>query len=474
MVKSSIDDNMNKPQIGQIISLPIHGLGSSGEGVGYFDGFTVFVDGALPQEMVEAQMVHSQKRYGSARLLSVVQPSQDRILPPCKLFGRCGGCQLMHLSYNKQLEVKRQRVVEALARIGKIFDAPVLPCIASPSTLSYRNKIQLPTRKGERGMEMGLYARGSHDLVEVSHCPIHCSLGDQIYQTLTTLLRRFPIEPYDVMTGEGELRHLLIKTAVHTKEVLVIFVTNQKVSPLIAQIAQAVMLECAPHVKGVVHNLHQERDNVILGSVYEVLEGSGTIREHLCGLDFKISPASFFQVNPYQAAFLYLKALEYAELRGDETVLDAYCGVGTLSLIFARSAKKVIGVEWVAEAIEDALENRSLNQIDNVDFICASSESFIRSLSSVDVVLLNPPRKGCEPSFLEGIGRLLPKKLIYISCDPATLARDLAHLVSLGYRVKEVQPFDMFPQTAHVESVVILCPDSLHKASHEIAPLSSD
>ena len=488
---------MNKPAVGQTISLNIHGLGSSGEGVGAIDGFTVFVDGALPGEMVEAKVVQSHKRYGSARLLSIIKPSPDRVTPLCKLFGQCGGCQIMHLSYSKQLEIKRQKVVEALIRIGKISGCEVAPCMASPSSFFYRNKIQVPVRAGKNGVQIGLYARSSHDLVEMDTCAIHCPLGDQIYQKIKDSVKYFNILPYDPATKEGELRHLLIKTAVHTGEVLVIFVTNQKKSPLLSKIAKAVMA-CSSVIKGVIHNLHRGEDNIILGSIYQTLEGASFIQESLCGLRFKVSPASFFQVNVDQAEFLYLKALEYAEIEGDETVLDAYCGVGTLSLLFAKSAKKVIGVECVVEAIEDALENRRLNSIDNAEFVCASAESFIASLyqvrsqtenvdpakaqkiddprklsrrfkspcmaesglSSVDVILLNPPRKGCELLFLEGIGRLQPKRLVYISCDPATLARDLAHLIRFGYRLDAIQPFDMFPQTAHVECVAKLtyCP----------------
>lgn len=446
---------MNKPQKGQNITLHTHGLGSSGEGVGYLDGFTIFVDGALPGEKIEAQIVHAKKRYGSARLLSILEPSPDRVEPSCPLFGQCGGCQLMHLSYKKQLEVKREKVVEALARIGKISDCHVAPCIASPSPYFYRNKIQMPVREGKNGMQIGLYARSSHDLVEVESCFIHNSLGNEIYSKVKEILYHFSIDPYDPVTKKGELRHLLIKSAAHTEEVLVVLVTNQTKSPLLSRIAKAI-IEASPHVKGVVHNFHNGADNVILGDVYEILEGEGFIRDRLCGLEFSVSPASFFQVNPSQAEFLYAKALEYADLKGDETVLDAYCGVGTLSLIFAKKAKRVIGVEWVSQAIEDAKKNGKLNNIGNVTFVCSSSEEFIASLETVDLILLNPPRKGCEISFLKGIQRLKPKMLIYISCDPATLARDLALLVQFGYRICEVQPFDMFPQTAHVESVVKL------------------
>lgn len=433
---------MNKPHIGQKISIAMHGLGSQGEGVGSIDGYVVFVDGALPGEVVLARMVECRKRHGFAELVAILQPSPDRIEPPCKLFGRCGGCQLMHLSYSKQLEVKQQRVIDALSRIGKIEHCEVAPCLPSPQSLAYRNKIQLPVRQGKEGIELGFYARASHDLIAVDTCHIHCALGEEVYQTVRAILQRSRVV----------LRHVLIKSAVHTQEALVILVAD---TPIPKRLAQEIFAS-SPAIKGVVQNIHDGSDNTILGRTFEVLEGSGFIQERLLGLTFNVSPASFFQINPAQAERLYAKALEYAELTGRETVLDAYCGVGTLSLLFAGGAKKVIGVECVSEAIEDAKENAKRNAICNVAFVCASVEDFIKTAPPIDIALLNPPRKGCERSVLEGIGRLSPKKLIYISCDPATLARDLSHLCSFGYHIDAIQPLDMFPQTAHVECVVML------------------
>lgn len=446
---------MNLPTVGQIISLKIHGIGSGGEGVGYFNGYTVFVDGALPGETVEVKLTLCQKRHGWGDLLSIATSASNRMKPVCPLFGRCGGCQLMHLAYESQLDVKRQRVVDAMVRIGKIEDCNVAECIASPSSLSYRNKIQLPVQNGANGLKIGLYARGSHDLVEVEKCYIHGELGEEVYRSAREILMQSGIEAYDPITGKGELRHLIIKSAVHTGESLVIFVTNQEPTPLLKRLAKEITKK-SPAIRGVVHNRHAGKENVILGRKFTVLEGNGYICEKLCELTFKISPASFFQINPKQAEQLYTKALEFAELSDEDVVLDAYCGVGTLSLVFAKHAKKVIGVECVPDAIEDAKENAKLNGIENVQFVCAASEDWIGSMASADVVLLNPPRKGCELSFLEGLNRLRPKKIVYVSCDPATLARDLKHLQDFGYRIDAIQPFDMFPQTAHVECVAKL------------------
>jgi 23S rRNA (uracil1939-C5)-methyltransferase len=428
----------------ELVTLEIHGLGSAGEGVGHHENYAVFVDGALPGEAVVAQMTDVRKRHGFAKLLEIQRPSPDRTSPLCPLFGKCGGCQLMHLAYPKQLEMKRQRVADAMQRIGKI-DCVVEPCLPSPSPLAYRNKIQLPVQKGETGLSFGLYARASHDLVVVDSCSIHSELGEEVYRCVRKILQ----------DANVSLRHLLIKSAVKTNEALVILVTDESPAPHLTEQAKKIMAS-HPSIKGVVHNRHSGGDNVVLGASYQTLAGKSVIRERLGDLEFQISAASFFQVNPAQAERLYEKALEFAGLTGTETVLDAFCGVGTLTLTFAKKAKKAIGVDCVLQAIENARENALLNGIRNAEFIAAAAEDFIRKIPRADVVLLNPPRKGCEPALLAALGPLSPKKIIYISCDPATLARDLARLEKLGYKADAIQPFDMFPQTSHVECVVKL------------------
>jgi 23S rRNA (uracil1939-C5)-methyltransferase len=428
-------------QVNQLITLDIHALGSSGEGIGYFNGFTLFVDVALPGERVEARVISCHPRFGRAALTRIISPSKDRAAPICPLFGTCGGCQIMHLAYPEQLKRKRQRVIDALTRIGKLTSPEVLPCRPSPSPLHYRNKIQLPVIDGK----MGLYAKGSHDLVEVKTCYIHCPLGEQVYQELGRFIPSFP----------SDLTHVLIKSAVNTGEALVVLVHSKTSTPSLKKLAQEILASC-PAVKGVIHNCQPKAGNTILGQTTEILAGAGSIKETLNGLNFKVSPASFFQVNPAQAENLYNFALECASLTGQETVLDAYCGVGTLALIFAKKAKKVIGIECVPEAILDAKENAALNNIGNAVFICSTAEKAVGSLSKIDIALLNPPRKGCDPAVLDSFKRLSPKKIVYISCDPATLARDLAELIKMGFAIEKIQPFDMFPQTAHVECVVCL------------------
>lgn len=434
-----------KPQLHQNISVTIKRLGIHGEGVGDYHGFTVFVDGVLPGETVTSSVEEVRKNFARAKVISYEKTSHHRVTPPCPVFGKCGGCQLMHLNYPSQLETKRQRVIDAFERIGKIFDVPIASCVPSPSPLAYRNKIQLPVVL-DSTLHMGLYAFNSHEIVEIEKCYIHCPLGEQAFIQVKEILKTHP---------DPSLRHVIIKTAVHTNQVLVVLVTQGEGSLLLPLIAEKIM-ESLPEIKGVVQNINSSMGNVILGKTFRTLAGHSSIVDKICGLLFKVSPASFFQVNPAQAENLYQKALEFCELKGDETLLDAYCGVGTLSLILAPHVKKVIGVECVPDAISDAQENAQKNHIKNASFVCASAEDFIGTLSHIDVAVLNPPRKGCEPSFLEKLAALKPRRLVYISCDPATLARDLAILQGKGYQVNAAQPFDMFPQTVHVETIVQL------------------
>ena len=423
----------------------IERLGVSGEGVGSWQGYTVFVDGALPTERVRVRLVERRRRFGRGQLLERLTSSPDRVEPVCPLFGRCGGCQLMHLKYSQQLVAKRQRVVDALERIGKFEGIEVADCVPSPSSLHYRNKIQLPVCEN---LELGLYARGSHDLVPIERCFIHCDLGERAFQAIAAIVKGAQLE-------KGFLRYALIKTALHTEQVLVVLVTRGEGQESLKTLARQ-MMEAVPEIKGVVQNVNRRPGNVILGEIYRTLAGHGSIEEEICGLTFKVSPASFFQVNPSQAQQLYQRAIECAALTGKEKVLDAYCGVGTLSLLMAQSAQEVLGVECVSEAINDAKENAEKNGISNVTFECAKAEEFIGTIDALDVALLNPPRKGCAPELLNRLLEVKPKRVIYISCDPATLARDLQILSSGGYQLDSVTPFDMFPQTAHVETLVTL------------------
>lgn len=433
----------------------IDSLNSAGEGVGKYEGLPLYVEGALPGEEVEVQITACRKQSASARLLKVLKPSPDRIEPLCPLFGRCGGCQIMHLSYSKQLLFKRNKVLEAFQKQGLDVASSTAACLGCESPFFYRNKVQFPCVSGDEGPLLGLYAKGSHTLIDVPTCFVHHRLGEEVYEQVRHLLKNSAVQAYDPTKKTGTLRHVLIKSALQTKQVLVVLVTNGLPDEALMKLAQSIRASCSS-VRGVVHNLQEAEGNVILGKNYTLLTGEEQIEETLCGLTFQISAASFFQVNPLQAEKLYEQALTFAELRGEETVLDAYCGVGTLSLLFAQKAKQVIGVECVAEAIQNAKSNAQKNNMNNVSFVCAPSERFIATLAFIDVALLNPPRKGCDPALLAELARLSPKKIIYISCNPESQARDIAILQDLGYQLTALQPVDLFPQTSHVECVAQL------------------
>ncbi len=440
---------------GQKLSVKVRTLGIHGEGVADYRGYTLFVDGALPGEIVNIETTVAKKNYGIGRLIDIAAASPDRCKPICPLAGTCGGCQVMHLSDSAQLVQKRQRVVDALERIGRINHAEVAACIPSPASLYYRNKVQAPIRNGKKGLQVGFYARNSHQLVEVDTCYIHCPLGQKVYEITVSLLKSSGLNAYDWESGKGFLRHLIIKTAVHTRQALVVFVTAGKGGYQLKEIADAIRRQC-PEVKGVIQNINFHPHNVVFGKEFFVISGEESIVEEILGLRFRISPASFFQVNPDQAKQLYQQVIDWADLSGNETVVDAYCGVGTLALLLSGKAGRVFGVECVFQAIENAIENAALNKICNATFICEDAAKWIQTLDKADVVILNPPRKGCDPSLIQALAKLSPLKIIYVSCDPATLARDLNRLEAVGYCIDAVQPFDMFPQTAHVETVVKL------------------
>lgn len=423
-------------------TVTINSLSSTGEGVGSLDGMKVFVDGALPDETVTIQITQRKKTYAKADLVEVLSPSCDRTTPICPLFGTCGGCQIMHLQYPAQLLVKKQRVADALKRIGGFHDLEILPCLPSPCSLGYRNKIQLPIVWDHGKKTVGLYRKESHEIIPLKKCFIQCPQGEEIRSLISEKLT-IPA-----------VRYTLIRNAVFQDEALVIFVTTGHFSKELKKFAEELM-ESNSLIKGVVENLNARSDNVILGPTFRLLAGRPYIYEKLLNKTFKISPSAFFQVNPAQAENLYAKALELAEIQTHETVLDAYCGVGALALLAADTSDKVFGTECVPSAVADAIENARLNHQESCSFLCGPAEELIQRFSVLDTVFINPPRKGCDPAFIQALLQKKPLKLVYISCDPATLARDLAAL-SPAYRVDIVQPVDMFPQTMHVETIVRL------------------
>ncbi len=433
----------------------ITSLNSQGQGICSVNGLKVFVDYALSSEKIKGEIVEQKKSFARGALLEIVTPSSDRIPAICPLFQKCGGCQIMHLSYAKQVEFKQQKVSEALEKIAHI-KFPVSPCVASSSPFEYRNKIQLPFFKQNGKIKLGLYQKNSHTPLAIDRCYIHCELGEKVFCAFSKLIENSPLSVFDEKTRTGLLRHLLIKTAIHTRQCLVTIITSSKKQLLqLKDLALELMRQC-PEVQGVVLNINKKRINSIMGDLWLPLVGQPYIHEKLCGKTFKISAHSFFQVHIGQAEKLYLEALKQAHIQGGDVVLDAYCGTGTLALLASGHCKEVVGIESVKSAIDDARANAKLNQITNCKFVLGKVEDSIDQIPKINIALINPPRRGCEKKVLEALYKLRPRKIVYISCDPATLARDLTYLHQLGYETHKVQPFDMFPQTSHVETCVTL------------------
>lgn len=438
--------------------LNIDSLGINGEGIGRIDGFALFVERALPGERVRVKVLKVCKNYAYAKLLEVLSPSPARVAPPCPYFGRCGGCDLQHLSYSEQLEYKTKTVRDALVRIGGIKSPNVLQTIGMDNPWRYRNKGQFPVA-GEKGSEaVGLYASASHRIIDIDSCLIQHEVSDSIIAVFKDFMKRYGVPAYDEVTQRGIIRHIVSKIAFSTGEVMVIAVTNTDKLTLSDELV-AMLREQIPGLKSVVQNVNTESTNVVLGSRNKLLWGESFITDMIDNLSFRISPLSFFQVNPVQTKILYDKALQYAGLDGTQTVLDLFCGIGTISLFLARRAKFVYGVEEVLQAVKDAEVNAKLNGISNVRFICGDAKVVFDKMpadTKIDVVVVDPPRKGCEPELLDGILKLSPARVVYVSCNPATLARDLKHLAQGGYELIEAQPVDMFAHTGHVESVVLI------------------
>ncbi|MBO3283283.1 23S rRNA (uracil(1939)-C(5))-methyltransferase RlmD [Paenibacillus sp. FSL M8-0228] len=454
--------------------IDIIGMNHDGEGVGRVEGFTLFVPGALPGEKVRVKVLKTKKQYGYAKLLDIAQASPDRIAAPCAIYDQCGGCQIQHMSYEAQLSWKRQHVVDVLERIGKLsvasddgtsVDLSSVHGVVVHHTLGmsepwrYRNKAQVPIGVTEGGLVGGFYARGSHRIVDMNTCLIQDERNDEVVARVKEIGRMLGISAYNEETGRGLLRHVVVKTAFRTGEMMLVLVTNGRDIPH-ADAWIGSIREHIPHVASICQNVNTKRTNVIFGDETRVLWGRDVIYDYIGNVQFAISPRSFYQVNPVQTEVLYGKTVEYAGLTGKETVIDAYCGIGTISLFLAQHADQVYGVEIVKEAIDDARSNALLNEMRNVKFEVGASEDVIPAWKeqgiTADVIVVDPPRKGCDPRLLDTILEMKPERVVYVSCNPSTLARDLKILEDGGYKTVEVQPVDMFPHTVHVESVALL------------------
>lgn len=439
--------------------IPILRLGTNGEGVGRYENFTVFIRGALPAETVRARVEVVKKQYAAAALQTVITPSPDRAEPRCPVYRRCGGCQLQHLSYDGELREKRRQVQDALERIGRLQDVEVLPVLGASDPWAYRNKMQFPVSSEGSRVAIGCFAAATHEVIDVASCLIQKEANNRIMQTVRRWMETYRIPAYDEKKQDGIIRHIMGRVGVRTGEVMVCLVTACRAVPHLEELI-ALLREEIPGLASVVQNINAKRTNVILGAETHVLFGSTTIHDAVGPLTFHISAQSFFQVNSEQAQRLYETALDFADLQGHETVADVYCGTGTITLFLARKAKKVYGIEIIASAVQDAVKNAADNNVSNAEFILGDAVKKLPELIQKgirpDVIILDPPRAGCGEPVLEAIAASRPQKVVYVSCNPATLARDLAFLSRKGYHIEKVQPVDMFPRTHHVETIVLL------------------
>lgn len=500
----------------EVAIVKIEDIGVDGEGIGKVDGYTLFVKDAIIGDEAEVKVIKAKKNYGYARLMRIITPSEYRVEPKCPYARGCGGCQIQEMSYERQLEFKAKKVRDNLERIGG-FDATLLervtePMVGMDEPFHYRNKAQFPFGTDKDGQPIcGFYAGRTHHIIANTDCALGVEINQEILEQILAFMKEYHVQAYDEKTGRGLLRHVLLRYGFATKEIMVCLVVNGKKIPHVeelvrrlAQIEGMTSITLSPNTK---------RTNVIMGDSFEVLWGQGYITDSIGGVNYRISPLSFYQVNPVQTEKLYAKALEYADLQGGETVWDLYCGIGTISLFLAREAKMVYGVEVVEQAVEDARENARQNGIENVEFYTGRAEDVLpryykkdarttwddtgkeipASVSDArmagdgdgkergkaeprgevqgvgmaecgdtdgkahpDVIVVDPPRKGCEESLLETMAQMRPERIVYVSCNPATLARDLKYLCERGYELKKVGAVDQFPMGVHVEVVCLL------------------
>ncbi len=437
--------------------IDIENMGNNGEGIGRVEGFTVFVEDAVPGDRAKVVIDEVRKSFARAHLEGVIVPSGQRVEARCPIALECGGCQLQHMDYRWQLYHKRQKVVDSMLRIGGLKNVTVHPVIGMKKPWRYRNKGQFPVGGTTGSVKTGFYARKSHQIVETDDCLIHHEVSGSVIAEVKQHMKEYGIEPYNEITGEGVIRHIVTRTGFFSGETMVVIVATSRYFPGKDELVER-LVDKISGISSVVLNINDRNTNVIMGRECTTLWGKDYIIDFIGNLKFRISPLSFFQVNPVQTEVLYGKALEYAGLSGDEVVIDAYCGIGTISLFLAGKAGRVYGIEVVEAAVQDARVNAGLNGIENAEFITGKAEKIMPHLLEEgirpDVVVVDPPRKGCEGELLDTIAHMQPDRVVYVSCNPATLARDLAYLGGKGYRTVEVQPVDMFPHTYHVECIV--------------------
>lgn len=446
--------------------LEIDDIGVEGEGIAHKDGYALFIKDAIPGDFVRIKVIKAKKNYGYGRLLEVLKPSEDRVEPVCPVARQCGGCQIQHLSYEAQLSYKENKIKNCLIRLGGFSKEQIAlvmePILGMETPYHYRNKAQFPVGRSREGeLVTGFYASRTHSIIPMMNCAIQDKRNEEILDIVMRVMRAYQIEPYDEVAHKGVVRHVLTRIGHHTGEIMVCFVINGNALPHADKfIEQLTVLE---GMKSISINRNKEKTNVILGDQVKTIWGKDYIVDYIGSIKYQISPLSFYQVNPIQTQKLYQTALDFAGLTGKEIVWDLYCGIGTISLFLAQKAKMVYGVEIVPEAIADANRNKAFNNIKNVEFFVGASEVILpekykesNGQMTADVIVVDPPRKGCDRTLLDTILNMKPQKIVYVSCDPATLARDLKMLCEGGYELKRVRGCDMFGHTSHVETVCLL------------------
>ena len=454
-----------------ILTVEITDMGVDGEGIGKVDGFTLFVKDALIGDVAEVKVMKAKKQYGYARLMKLLTPSPDRVEPVCSVARTCGGCQIQALSYSKQLEFKKNKVRGNLIRIGgfpeAFIDEIMEPIAGMEEPFHYRNKAQYPVGTDKEGnLIAGFYAGRTHQIIPNLDCALGAEINQVVLEKILAFMNQHKLTAYNEETHKGLVRHILIRVGFTTKEIMVCLVINGKQLPYSEKLAE--VLAEIPGMTSITFSINEENTNVIMGKQIQPVWGQTYITDYIGNVKYQISPLSFYQVNPVQTEVLYGQALEYAGLTGNETVWDVYCGIGTISLFLAQKAKKVYGVEIVPQAIEDARRNAEINGIQNAEFFVGKAEEVLPMYyaeyakehpgesAHADVIMVDPPRKGCEESVLTTMVNMQPERIVYVSCDSATLARDLKYLCGNGYELRKVRAVDMFPHTGHIETVVLL------------------
>ena len=463
--------NENQMQKNQTVITEITDIGVNGEGIGKVDGYTLFIKDAVIGDQVEVKVTKARKNYGYARLMKILSPSPDRVNARCAFARQCGGCQIQEMSYEKQLEFKARKVRGNLERIGgfppELLDRVMEPAVGMDQPFGYRNKAQFPFGTDKEGRPVtGFYAGRTHSIIANTDCALGVPVNREILKIILTYMEENHVPSYDEKTGTGVIRHALIRFGFTTKEIMVCLVINSRKLPYEERLVEK--LRAIEGMTSISVSPNMEQTNVIMGSTFRVLWGKEYITDYIGSVKYQISPLSFYQVNPVQTEKLYSLALEYADLQGGESVWDLYCGIGTISLFLAQKAGQVYGVEIVPQAIIDARKNAQINGIENAEFFVGKAEEVLPDYydrykkehggerARADVIVVDPPRKGCDEALLETVVKMAPERVVYVSCDSATLARDMKYLCGNGYEVRKVRAVDMFPMTVHVETVCLM------------------